>query len=474
MVMFLGRLPLDLARWLLLAALVLAPWAYGCTRPWAKDALTQVLLGVTVLGAIGMLTRGRYPRAPKVGSILLISILTLGWVMALNSGHVFDPASFTFYELEKPASWLPGAWDKSTVTASMLLVTGLSGVFFLVADCAESHRWQGRIWKTIAITALSIVLLGIIQKATQAQAIFWEWGMRDHKTMFATYRYHANAGAYINLALPFVVGLAVLKFRKSEQMFGLGWVLAALCIAAGIFVNTSRAAMVVGLLLIAGMMVLVWYVGRKRQKYHDRKTLGFGLLMFAGIVFLAWAFGWQHSFQRWIDGMEDLQSSGRYVVYHTIWESAIPAAGLWGFGSGTFQKIFPFFTESLGTQLAGIWQYAHQDYLQTIMEWGYVGFLLWVGLFAGGFWVALMRLSRDLSLHSDESVLLACCVFSLIGVLLHSFVDFPLQIASIQLYVAVLLALMWGLAARKKSGMENPPSDRKRQKLRKRVPNSSL
>jgi hypothetical protein len=35
------------------------------------------------------------------------------------------------------------------------------------------------------------------------------------------------------------------------------------------------------------------------------------------------------------------------------------------------------------------------------------------------------------------------CLLSLTGVVLHALVDFPLQIASLALYVAVVLAFLW-------------------------------
>jgi len=38
------------------------------------------------------------------------------------------------------------------------------------------------------------------------------------------------------------------------------------------------------------------------------------------------------------------------------------------------------------------------------------------------------------------------CAFALAGVFLHAFVDFPLQISSLQLYTVLIVGLAWGIA----------------------------
>ena len=84
--------------------------------------------------------------------------------------------------------------------------------------------------------------------------------------------------------------------------------------------------------------------------------------------------------------------------------------------------------------------------MQTALEWGWVGSTLWALLFFGGIAVGIRNYknyaARD---WTPRRRLLQPFVFiALVGVALHALVDFPLQIASIQLYVATYLGLCWG------------------------------
>jgi len=53
--------------------------------------------------------------------------------------------------------------------------------------------------------------------------------------------------------------------------------------------------------------------------------------------------------------------------------------------------------------------------------------------------------------RSDSALLASGCAFALAGVMLHAIVDFPLQIASLQLFTILLAGLSWGLGSRTES-----------------------
>jgi hypothetical protein len=194
------------------------------------------------------------------------------------------------------------------------------------------------------------------------------------------------------------------------------------------------------------------------------------VLLFSGLI---WAFGFGESLSRWMELNSSGTLSSRLLVDQSIARYALPASSWWGFGPGTFQITFPFFTHALGDRAAGIWQNAHQDYLQVLMEWGYVGGALWAVLFFGGVGLTFSRhLKRQRSWDRESRLFSLACLLSMGGLLLHALVDFPLQIPSLQLYAAVILGFLWNFSdsPRRKRISRDRSSQHQTEAIQERVP----
>ncbi len=88
----------------------------------------------------------------------------------------------------------------------------------------------------------------------------------------------------------------------------------------------------------------------------------------------------------------------------------------------------------------------HEDYLQTVLEWGWLGSSLWALLFFGGIAVAIRSYKKYARREwmPRRRVMQPLVIVALAGVAMHALVDFPFQIESIQLYVATYLGVCWG------------------------------
>jgi O-antigen ligase len=442
------RVIVEAPRWLFLLALVYAPWVYGTTPAWAIAYLDLLLLLIIALWLVGARLRRMPPAVPTPLVWCVGIILISGWAMALNPHYVADPTSFRFVVHKPPLPGLPGTVDGPVSLVMMERITCLLGIVCFVCDLSARRIWRRRIWHTIGATGASVVLFGLVQSAF-AQPIFF-WRPDDiGEPYFATYYYHGNAGSFINLVMPFVAGLAALTMRRPDAHVARAvWFPGFFVCVAGAFVNLSRSAMVItGLICV---LLLVWqFTGKSRNELLPRRRvrIAYALLMAGAVACLVAFAGWERPAQKWAQMESQLNSSNKRLVSMRVCMRMVPDAGWHGFGPGTFGLVFPHYTGKDADLIPGIWRYAHNDYMQTVLEWGWLGALVWAALYFGGMARIWIHWRKRWDLSTSDHVLLLVTGLALAGVSAHALVDFPLQIASLQLYAGVCVAFGWGSGA---------------------------
>lgn len=454
LVRFLRQAP----RWLLLAALIYAPWDYGATT--ARGIVTlNWILGIAIgLWLVGLgWENSRVPRRilraprPPLHLALVALLLVIGWWMVANAKAIYDSEQHMFIRVANLLPNVPGSVDQAVSAAWMLRATGLLGTICLVADMCRDPVWLLRLWSTIGMTGGSIALLGLLQKATEAPMIFWLPVDQPVKTFFATFYYHGNAGAFLNLTLPVTCGLALRSFtRRGGAPIRALWLSLSVISGVAVFANTSRMSQILAawlmLSLLVGLVRRTSLVARGMR--WSTTALGLIVLLIA-IAAVTQASRLDRSLQRWVDITETLPLDARWLAVQAALR-ALPDAGWLGFGPGTFHIMFPYFTAGLGERLSGFWLFLHDDYLQTLLEWGWLGGGLWACLFFGGIAVALRnRLARACSERwlPRQRLFLTLVLLGVGSAAIHALVDFPFQIASIQLYAATYLGICWGSSA---------------------------
>ena len=452
----------DAAGWLLVAALFYSPWDYGGTGAAAIRNLNWILGAAFLVWLIGRLF-GRSSKEERTGIsdpgynkawvLLAVSglLLLMGWGMALNAHSISDADYWISLPLTSPLPNAPGSVDYALSLAWMWRATALLGCVWVVADLAQDKKWLLRIWWAIGLAGGSIALLGLLQKATGAQMVFWEQLERGEPpvaTFFATYYYHGNAGAFLNLSYPAILGLAWRYVtRRANPVARALWLTLALIMTVAVASDTSRMGQSIAVAMV--LVLLAFSLGKvfRRVRHIEWKTALFALV--AGGVAL-WAIVQtsqiDRSLGRWDRFQSTWTSDARWLVDRVAMD-ALPEAGAVGFGPGTFSVVFPHLQLEAPAGAQGSWLFLHNDYLQTLLEWGWVGGLLWGVVLFGGMGVALwslMHRSRSANWLPRQRVLLALALVALGGVALHAVVDFPLQISSIQLYAATWLGVCWG------------------------------
>src|SRR5438034_7242024 len=430
------------ARWIFLAALVYAPWAYGGTTSASIQIINWLLLAAFILWIIELVVRGRSPARPRILLFLTCALIAIGGWMALNAKSIYDSDFYTFVPLRNFAPHLTGSVDYAISAAWMIRGALLLFAILFVVDLSQSNRWLLRLWYTIGLVAGSIAFLGLLQKATGARMIFWQtappWGAT---TFFATYYYHGNAGAFLNLVWPLTAGLAIRAFAaRCHPATRAMWLSVFVLTVAGVLANTSRVAQLIAFLLLIAIC-LRFGPALLRQLWHMQKgvALAGAIAILLALIALAQATHLEQPLNRW-------QSLGERIPNDARWQAARVAAGalsdigFFGFGPATFRVVFPSYNGVPIQRVPGTWRFLHEDYLQTALEWGWLGGTLWALLFFGGIVVGIRSYKQYAPDWTPRRRLLQpLVIIALIGVALHAIIDFPLQIASIQLYVATSL-----------------------------------
>src|SRR6266446_4868410 len=431
------------SRWTFLAALIYAPWAYGGTTSASIQVINWLLLAAFILWIIELVVSGRSLVRPPLLVFLTCALIAIGGWMAVNAKSIYDSDFYTFLPLRNFAPHLTGSVDYAISAAWMMRGALLLLAILFVVDLSQSNRWLLRLWYTIGLVAGSIAFLGLLQKATGARMIFWQtappWGAT---TFFATYYYHGNAGAFLNLVWPLTAGLAVRAFStRSHPAMRAMWMSVFVLTIAAVVANTSRMAQLIALFLLIALSVQLGpALLRKVSRISKNVALAGAIAILLPMFALLWASHLEQPLNRWQSLSQSVPNDSRWRASRVA-ISALPDIGFFGFGPGTFRVVFPFYNSVAINRAPGAWRFLHEDYLQTALEWGWVGSGIWALLFCGGIVIAISSYQKHAARDwtPRRRLLQPFVIIALAGVVLHAVVDFPLQIASIQLYATTYL-----------------------------------
>ena len=213
-----------------------------------------------------------------------------------------------------------------------------------------------------------------------------------------------------------------------------------LMLFVGLAFTGSRGGLAAMLLAVLAQTLLLALHYRRWQA--GLLSSGALILGLAGIAL----FGLQKGLGRWMEtSAYEVTWSSRLVVYQASWE-------LWqlfpwtGTGLGTFRQAFPMVQPA---NLRLTWIHAHSDVLELLVTTGLLGLpLMAYGLWALGrrLWSVFQRGRRS----EDRAAGLAA-LGAVIGVTLHSFLDFGLTIPANAFTLAIVCGLACGTATRTSS-----------------------
>jgi O-antigen ligase len=279
-----------------------------------------------------------------------------------------------------------------------------------------------------AVVASFAVLQGLAPNGR----IYWIRGLEQGGSIYGPYVNRNHYAGLLEMLLPFPLVLAATRLTNGNRKIVVAGIAALM--AGSIFLSGSRGGMAA---FVAQMVVLAVFMLRKREGSW-KQPLMLGAFLAMVIVFLVWI-GGNELTQRLIsvhsEAREELSGGVRLTIDRDCFHMLAKRPFL-GWGLGTFPIVYPEFRSFYTTFFVN---QAHNDYLQLLVETGLAGFSI-----AAWFLVLVFRRAAGKLKNWTETASGALTVAALlgcVGILVHSFLDFNLQIPANAALFYVLCAV---------------------------------
>jgi O-antigen ligase len=407
-----GRTP-EIAPWLLLAALLAAPLAFGAVQSWAWAAMS---IAIVLLALAWAAERARAGNLTLFWSPLFIPlIVALGLALVQRFAGLTMDAAATRESAIKLAVYV------------LLFFLGLQ--YFSAASC---RQWR-RLGLVVTIYAFALALFAILQFFASPGLLYGVIKPRWGGYIFGPYVSHNHYAGLMEMLIPLGLGLALtLRPRHPGRPLVLFAVLISI---VSVLLSGSRGG-VIGLLAEFALLTLVVFRVQPASLERNRALIaGFSLALLAGASFFWLDLG--GVWQRW-EQLSDSRELTANMRAQVSADTLRMARGHWtyGIGLGAFAAAYPAYQTVITDNMI---DYAHNDYAQFLAEGGAAAAVLTLISLVLFFRLAFRRLRKRLQEPTGWLPLGAAT--GVCGILVHSLLDFNLHIPANAAWFAFCAAL---------------------------------
>jgi O-antigen ligase len=303
-------------------------------------------------------------------------------------------------------------------TASLALqYCAYATLCFLAGQALVRGAQARKLALIFSIYGAALAVFALLQGISSNGKLYWMRQPRSGGWIYGPYVNHNHYAGLMEMLvpIPLIVSLTRLAPPKVRAVAA---VTAAVMVGT-IFLSGSRGGMlaiVAELIILAALLV--------RQKRSLRTAIGIGVFLAIVVGLLVWIGGGELSKRIATagPGHTELSSDIRTYINRDGLRMFLKKPIL-GWGLGTFPIVYPefrtFYTNFFVNE-------AHNDYLQLLVEMGALGFaaMLW---FLATLYAQALKKIKHWPTEMSGAVTLAC-MLGLSGILVHSAVDFNLQI----------------------------------------------
>ena len=377
------------------ALLMFGPLAFGAVEPWSIFVLEIGAALLTLLwlkqwfdGEINLQWNPLYLPMAAFGVLILVQVI-----------------------------FHASAYPHDTVSGALLYcVYGM--LCFLSGQTLRRGVQARKLAVIFALYGFVIAALALLQGVAPNGKLYWIRQPRIGGWIYGPYVNHNHYAGLMELLIPIPLILACTRLAQEKERVAAG--IAAAAMTGTVFLCGSRGGM---LAILAEFVVLAIVV--VRQKKGARLAVGVGAFAVVLLSLLTWLGGKELTARVTSISTEtrgELSGGIRLTIDRDALQMFRDKPVL-GWGLRTFPVVYPqfrtFYTNFFVNE-------AHNDYLQLLVETGLLGFGTMVWFLIVLYRNALRKIGNWMSDLSGAVTL--ACMLGLTGILVHSAVDFNLQI----------------------------------------------
>jgi len=381
---------------LLFGVLMFGPLAFGAVEPWSIFVLEMSALGLMLLWFGRQWLDGQLQIRwnPLFLPMAAFGLLISAQILLHRSSYIHDTLSST---------WLFAAY-------AMLC--------FLAAQALFRASQARRIGVVLAIYGSAVAAFALFQGVAPNGKLYWLRQPRLGGWIYGPYVNHNHYAGLMEMLVPIPLILSLSRFVHRKERIASG--VAAAIMTGTIFLSGSRGGMLAIFVEFAILAIVLL-----RHQRNARIALGLGAFAIVLVSLLSWLGGKELTTRVSSISTETRTeiSGGMRLSIDRDSVHMFRQRPILGWGLGTFPVVYPqfrsFYTNFFVNE-------AHNDYLQLLTETGVLGFgiMLW---FLIVLYRSALRKIGDWSTDTTSAVTLAC-ILGCSGILVHSLLDFNLQV----------------------------------------------
>ncbi len=393
-----------------LALLLFGPLAFGAVETWSAFVMEAGSAGLLI---VWLMPKLRGEAAPARSNPMFAPMLAFGGLVVLQL-------------LTGITSYRYMTWT------STLLLSSFGILCFLLTQVLRRAQDIIRFGIVATVFGFALAFFAVIQDLSSNGRIYWLRLPRSGGWIYGPYVNHNHYAGLMEMLFP--IPLAMCLSRRMERGPKIALAVAATFMASTIVLCGSRG----GVIALAVQLALASaFVAVPRKSPKVALALG-ACLAAAGLwILLVGGTGVADRLSTFhTEAHTELSTGLRMTVTRDCWRM-FQDRPIFGWGLGTFPTAYPpyqgFFSNIFVNE-------AHDDYAQLLVEMGLLGFLTMLWFLARLFQAAWRKL-RSGKLGVNGGLALAGTL-GCVGILVHSFFDFNLQVASNAAWFYVLATLV--------------------------------